>query len=60
VLPGSGSGSGSLKLTSTITVTVDSGNRVSETNETNNVVTMKVRPPNRQSFDITDNHCTVS
>jgi hypothetical protein len=58
VLPGSGSGY--LTQRTTITVTVDRPNDVHETNEANNVLTMKARAPNRRSFDITDSTCTVS
>jgi hypothetical protein len=46
--------------TTTVTVTVDSKKGVVETNESNNSLSLKVRPTKRGALKITDNKCTVA
>lgn len=45
--------------TTTVTVTVDSKKGVVETDESNNALTLRVRPTKRGALKITDNKCTV-
>jgi hypothetical protein len=47
-----------LRGSRTITVTVDPQNRISESDERNNVLTLRVTPsPNKSTLAITDNRC---
>jgi hypothetical protein len=48
-----------LSRTTTVTVTVDSKKGVVETDESNNTLTLRVRPTKRGALKVTDNTCTV-
>jgi hypothetical protein len=43
----------------TLTVTVDPANKIVETNENNNTITLRVTPTRRKNTQINDNRCTV-
>ena len=43
----------------TLTVTVDPANKIVETNENNNTITLRVTPTKRKNTQIDDNQCTV-
>jgi hypothetical protein len=48
-----------LRRTTTITATVDPLNKIRESDEKNNTLTLRVTPPKRSNIKITDNRCTV-
>jgi hypothetical protein len=48
-----------LSRTTTVTVTVDSKKAVVETDESNNTLTLRVRPTKGGALKISDNECTV-
>lgn len=54
-----GVGSPYLTQTTTITIVVDPTNDVAESNEANNILTLRVKPTKRQNIKITDNTCTA-
>lgn len=55
-----GVGSPFLTRTTTIRVEVDPGHKIQESDETNNTITMQVKPTKRYDIAVTDNQCTVA
>jgi hypothetical protein len=55
-----GVGSPYLTRTTTIKVEVDPANKIQESDETNNTVTMQVKPTKRDDIAVTDNRCAVA
>ena len=55
-----GVGSPFLTRTTTIKVEVDPQHKIQESDETNNTITMRVKPTKRYDIAVTDNQCTVA